>query len=180
MKIVAAEIKESGVTLVELLVVISIIGILVVALGFSYQGWVANYKIESQAKQLYADVMDARARATTQNRMFFVVLNTNNYSIYEDTNDNTTFEPGAGPTDDHPIPEYCQPGTFTVKPRTIEYNLGWTGTISFNTKGLTASAAAVTIPIILPTQTQPDYDCILVYQSRIRLGQMSGGVCVFK
>ena len=39
--------NNKGVTLVELLIVFSIIAILVLALGFSYQGWMARYKVDS-------------------------------------------------------------------------------------------------------------------------------------
>lgn len=177
---VGIENKNSGVTLIEILVITAIISILVLALGFSYQGWLGNYKIETQARQLYTDLMEARSRAMTRNMMHFVVLTAANYSVYEDTNNNNAPNPGAGPSDDHPIPEYCVPGTFTLKPKTVQYNMGWTGTIPFNTRGLTNSAATITIPLTLPSGATPDYDCILVYQSRIRMGQMSGGACVYK
>ena len=52
MKTAITVINDSGVTLTELLIVVSIIAILAVALGFSYQGWMGNYKIESETKQL--------------------------------------------------------------------------------------------------------------------------------
>lgn len=158
--------EESGVTLVELLIIISIIGILTVALGFSFQGWLGNYKIESELKQMYADIMDVRTRAMTQNRMHFIVINSGNYTVYEDTNDNNTANPGAGDT--------------LLKTTTLQYNAGWTGTITFNTKGLTASSAAISIPITLPSGAYPDFDCIVVYQSRVGMGKMSGVNCVYK
>jgi prepilin-type N-terminal cleavage/methylation domain-containing protein len=170
MKIDPTAIDDSGVTLIELLVVVSIVAILAVALAFSYQGWMGNYNIESETKQLYADLMDARTRAMARNRMHFVVVNANNYQIYEDTNDNNTAEPGSG---DNPVPEFA-----TAK--TVSYSLGWTGTITFNTRGLTTSASAISIPINLPSGTNPDYDCVLVYQPRIAMGLMSGGSCVYK
>ena len=158
--------QDSGVTLVELLTIVSIIGILIVALGFSFQGWLGNYKIESELKQMYADIIDVRTRAMTQNRMHFIMINSGNYAVYEDTNDNNTANPGAGDT--------------LIKTTTLQYNAGWTGTITFNTKGLTTSSAAISIPITLPSGASPDFDCILVYQSRVAMGKMSGGVCVYK
>ena len=51
--------KNSGVTLVELLVVVSIIGVLIIAMGFSYEGWVGNYRLESMTKELYFDLYDS-------------------------------------------------------------------------------------------------------------------------
>jgi prepilin-type N-terminal cleavage/methylation domain-containing protein len=170
--------KNNGITLVELLVVISIIGILVIALGFSFQGWRGNYNIESATKDLYADIMDARAKAMTRSRMYFVQLNADNYSVYEDTDDDTNFNPVAG---DNPVPEYRDPATGNVKPKKIEYNLGWTGDIGFDTRGLaweyiaadTRNEASVEIPLTLPAGLSPDYDCIVVGQMRVQMGKMS-------
>jgi hypothetical protein len=55
-----------------------------------------------------------------------------------------------------------------------------TGTITFNTRGLTTSSAAISIPITIPSGAYPDFDCIVVYQSRVGMGKMSGGACVYK
>ena len=57
--------NNQGVTLVELLVVISVVVIFAVAFGLSYQGWLGRFRVESAAKQLHADLMiRGRARGT--------------------------------------------------------------------------------------------------------------------
>jgi len=160
--------RNEGVTLTELLVVVSIIGILVIALGFSFQGWQGKYRIESQIKDLYSDLMDARTKAMTRNRMHFIVLNANNYQEYADTNDNNTPNPGTGDT---PIPEF-------TNPKTLKYSLGWTGTIAFDRRGLASTTA--TIIVNVPSSVDSDYDCIHVYQSRIRMGKFNGTICAEK
>jgi prepilin-type N-terminal cleavage/methylation domain-containing protein len=154
--------REDGVTLTELLVAISVVAILTVALGFTFQGWKGKYRIESEVKELYSDLMDARTKAMTRNRMYFVVLNAGNYQEYADTNDNNVPNAGAG---DNPEPEF-------TNPKPLEYSSGWTGTIAFDTRGLASTAA--TIVLNIPADTDPDYDCIHVYQSRIRIGKYNG------
>lgn len=172
--------QEEGITLIELLVVGSIISILAIALAFSYGGWLGNYKIENESKQLYADLMDARTRAMTRNRMHFVVINAGDYSVYEDTNDNGAAEPGAG---DNPIPEFRDPITGNVRPKILEYGLGtWLGRVMFNTSGIASFnpptfTASISITYANPS-LNPDYNCVVMDQTRIRMGQMSGASCV--
>jgi Tfp pilus assembly protein FimT len=160
--------RNEGITLIELLMVVSIIGILIIITGYSFTGWRGNYQIEDQTKTLYSDLMDARVRAMTRDRMHFAVLAAGNYALFEDTNNNNSAEPGAG--------DNAVPGFTTAK--TVLHELGWTGTIMFNARGL--SDSEVTIPVTLPGDVHPDYDCINVYRSRIRMGQMSGGTCAEK
>ena len=52
--------KRDGFTLIELIIVIAIIGILAVALGFQFTGWMARYQVESQIKAMHSDLMTAR------------------------------------------------------------------------------------------------------------------------
>jgi len=174
--------RNDGVSLIELLVGISIISILAISLGFSFQGWMSKYRVENQMKELYADLVDARTMAMVRNRMHFVVLNAADYRIYEDTDDDANADIGAG---DLPVLQYRLPGTSNVKPKTVKYNLGWTGTVGFDTRGLawqytapaTRVAASITVYATLPSGTETDYDCLLIAPSRIRMGKMAGGSC---
>jgi prepilin-type N-terminal cleavage/methylation domain-containing protein len=169
---------DRGVTLTELLVVISIVAILAVSLGFSFQGWMGNYRIESEIKQTYADIMDARTRAMTQNRMHFVTITANSYTLYEDANDNNCLNVGSG---DNPI-----------QTTSLKYAMGWTGTLGFDTRGLawqyttlpctrvSTAAAEIDLPVTLPSDAHPDFNCLAVYQSRVTMGKMSGSYCINK
>ena len=160
--------KEDGVTLVELIIVISIIGILVVALGFSFEGWMGKYKVEGQIKEIYIDLMNTRANAMSRSRVhFFSIPTATSYTIYGDTNPapdgNGTLETVL----DTQLPGF---------PKTVPYSLTWGGdTIEFSTRGTITNWGT----ICAFTDFNPDYDCIVISRTRINMGKITNqaGVC---
>jgi len=156
--------NNRGITLIELIVVISIIGILAVALGFTFQGWMGGYRIESQTKEMYVDLMNARARAMQRNRSHFVVVTANDYQIFEDTNENGSYNPGV---------DLAIQGFASAK--TLTYTSYWTGTVTMDTRGLVSTNNTIRFNIGSNT---PDYDCIILFPTRINMGQWNGSNCV--
>lgn len=155
--------KNDGITLTELIIVISIIGILVVALGFSFQGWIGGSRVETQMKEMYTDLMNARVRAMSRSRVHFVTLAATQYTIYEDTNPapngNGALETTA-PTDTQILQRNLDPS----------YPITWNrDTYEFNTRGLAASGGT----ICSNTDADADYNCIIISASRINLGKLT-------
>jgi prepilin-type N-terminal cleavage/methylation domain-containing protein len=174
--------KDEGVTLPELMIVIAVIGILVVALGFSYQGWQGKYKVEGAVKGLYFDLMDARARAMQRSIAYFADFPTaTSYRITEDTNGNSVLNIGAGDT------------VLPTFPKTFEHPITtWVGgQITFDQRGLISTALSPADSTICmftdfdgdkKSDIDPDYDCIILSQTRIVMGKLTkqntdGGAC---
>lgn len=167
--------SEKGVTLIELLVVCAIIGILAIALAFNYQGWVGNYKIESQTKQLYADLMEARTRALTRNFTYLASATSGGYLVVEDSDSSGTI---TGPDSCFWGTPPCQAKTLDSGYKLKSFNGGFptsAAPLTINTRGLISGVAMPWYVGIDSTNYNPDYDCIIVTQDSIRMGKWNGG-----
>jgi prepilin-type N-terminal cleavage/methylation domain-containing protein len=174
--------KNDGVTLTELLIVISIIGILVLALGFEFRGWMGSYDAESEIKEMYVDMMNARANAMQKNRAYFIDLPSSNqrqYAIYEDDYDATSgynlisgdsvLQIGADPdTSDNLVVQK------TLKHTIVPALEGGVRRFYFNKNGESSLGDANPNTIRISTTASPDYDCIILSKTRIKMGKWNG------
>ncbi len=166
--------KDRGVTLVELMVVIAIIAVLMVALGFNYVGWMGAYKIEKETKDVYADLLSARSMAITRGQNYFMDFPTaTTYRLIEDRNNNAVSDPGPDVTDDAILPTY---------PKTVEHAITWNtgGTMVIDKRGIMTPGTICFAA--LNAQTEPDYDCVVIAETRVNMGKLatqifSGGLC---
>ncbi len=162
---------QGGFTLVEILVTLVILGILLVLAVGNFGGMNEKYKVEAETKQLYADLMDARGRAMQRNRVFFVQINGTDYQTYEDTSPAPDGDGALQNTDTLAVNVKV---SHTVVTGNIAVPLGFT----FNRNGI----ASVTGFIRFSSTTKPDYDCIWIRPTRIKMGQYNatGNTCAEK
>lgn len=161
-----------GFTLVEIFIALAIVGILTILAVSTFQGMNEKYKVESETKQMYADLMDARGRAMQRNRASFfrVGAGATSYRTYEDTSPAPDGNGSLDTAADAPIVS-----------KSVDHAIESSGglpSIDFNRNGI--ASASGTIPIRLVSAAQPDYDCITIQATRIKMGQYVGGVCVEK
>jgi len=169
-----------GVTLTEVLTIVSIVSILAVALSFSYIGWMGNYRIESATKDLYADLMEAKMRALTRARVYFVTIDTTQYTIQDDldpwpdgdaalTGADSTRPAGYG--DPIPLLQKTLPNNYELKMISAG---ALPQTLTINPRGLITPK----ISFRIDNTINPDYDCFLIDQTRIVMGKYNGTTSV--
>jgi len=163
---------RGGFTLVEIMIAIAIVGIVVMLAVSTFQGLNEKYRVEGETKQMFADLMDARGRAMQRNRAFFVRINANNYTTYEDTS------PGPDGNGSWENADTLVANVAVTHAIVIDNLAGGVSTFRFNRNGI----ASVTGFIRFSSTVQPDYDCITIRETRVKLGQYdaAGGTCVEK
>ena len=169
--------KKNGFSLIELLVVMVILGILAGLGTVSFRGWVRKNELESQVKEMYTDLMNARLTAMHRNTTHLISLSVNQISGSVDTNGD-----GAGDTGlciwsrgkGDPVDGGC-PDDKSLSYKKLAYPMTWNGatTLGFNARGLSTNKT-----ICVFSTLNPSHDCIVVSSTRIRMGKIknqSGG-----
>lgn len=157
--------KRGGFTLIEILIALAILGIVVMLATGTFQGMMEKYRVEGETKQIFADLMDARGRAMQRNRAFFVKVTGDRYATYEDT---TPAPDGNGTLESTDAVS----ASATVR-HTITCDPGGLSDFRFSRDGI----ASATGTIRLSSTAQPDYDCITVRETRIKMGKWNGTAC---
>jgi len=172
--------RQNGLTLIELVVVIAIIGILAVVAGFEFTGWMARYRVESQIKEMYADLMSERVRAMQRNIQYVAEMANNQYVICEDTNGNNIC--------DNPAETANSSISQALSKFNLRYQLNWgfsggASRIVMDRRGIAAQNGSIWL--VQPDGTiwgpaDVDYDCIVISNTRINLGKYDGANCQAK
>jgi prepilin-type N-terminal cleavage/methylation domain-containing protein len=155
---------QDGITLIELVVVIGIITLLL-AIGFSFQGWLKRYNVEKTIRELQTDLQLARQKALSEKRVYCVNLSQNSYTIR---------------ADDYPPPDgdgKCTENDKKFIEKTgLRYNIinNLGDSFKFDKEGLTDKNGHIRI------DEEAYINCINVFSTRLNLGEFKNGSCVSK
>lgn len=158
--------RQSGLTLVELMVVVTIIAIILAIATMNFTRWSDKYTVESYTKQIHSILMKARNDAATSNTQQLITLAANQAQITQDNNGNSAVDAGE-PTITSPYPRF-----------TISSNIGGglPSVIVFSRRGITNNIQTISITGYSPNAS-PGLDCIVLAKTRVNMGRMTGGVC---
>lgn len=160
--------KSSGFSLVELLVVISIMGILLSVAAINFDSWQKKFGIEAQVKEMATDLSDVRIRAMQTKKKYRVVLNPSGYSFRH-----YSTETALSATVDfsrslkYPIQQFSS-GTFTAFSNSA---------IEIDERGYTTNLLTIAVGVGI---NEPALNCLAVHNARVNIGRINGTSCDFK
>ncbi len=125
--------------------------------------------METETKQLYTDLMEARGRAAQRYRVHFVRLAGNGYATYEDTD--------PAPDGNGILDIAADTGVARANVRhAIIADPAGLAAFEFDRNGIASALGNIRFV----STAAPDYDCITILPTRVKMGQYSGGTCVEK
>jgi len=122
---------RKGFTLTEVVVTLSILGVMTAISVPSYISWIPRHKLQTSARQIYDDLNLAKIRAVRANINSCITFNigNNNYTVFLDVNGDSTYTNGID--------------TLIKGPVTLENGVNITAAIpcGFNNRGISTNGA---------------------------------------
>ena len=129
--------SEAGFTLTELMIVISILGLIAVLAVPNIKGFLQTWKLNGETQELASTLRTARSAAVRRNAevVFTFDMNTNSYFYFEDDDGDGGYDNGEYMSETKEM----DPGVV-ITAHTLPTN-----TITFGSKGETGTSGTITI-----------------------------------
>ncbi|MFA7059396.1 MAG: prepilin-type N-terminal cleavage/methylation domain-containing protein [Pedobacter sp.] len=167
---------KNGFTLTELMVVITIIGILLSIATLNFHDWQQKAQIERQTRELYSDLNTARTESIFRKTRRRITFQPNSYVFTGYSSDNEASNPGTTITSrnvSYQLTKVVNGSTASIVDSAVEFNMR-----GFLT-GANNSEPVLTLNLN-PVGTGATFDCIVISVARTNMGKMENGTCSFK
>ena len=127
--------KNSGFTLMELMIVIAIIAILSAVVIPNFLGWLPERRLDAGAQEVLQGLQKSRSRAIMLNRNVIVVINAGTESFTAFVDEDASGGLDAG---EQTIADRTMPAGVTLAPQ-----LGGVATVVFNNRGIPDTSGTI-------------------------------------
>lgn len=173
---VQLKLSHSGFSIVELVVVIAIIAILLSIVTINFSQWTRKAQIERQTRELLVDLNTARSESIYRKKQHAIIINptATGYILrrYSSVNESRT---SATPASEILFNKAVSYQFSKGNGSSIADNI-----LQFDVTGFTSTPADNNTIRVNPTNSGAAFDCLVISNSRINIGQMTGGSCVQK
>jgi prepilin-type N-terminal cleavage/methylation domain-containing protein len=162
---------RSGFSLIELIIIITVMGIVMGFATLAFHQWQLKSNVEGQVREMFSDLSEARVRAFHEKKLYRIVYQPSNYVLRSYSSENEPKSAG-----------------ITVSSRNVNYGLTRkSGTdltaditdyfVEFDTRGFASNNFTV---IINPLMAGTSLDCLVIFDTRVNMGKINGTTCEFK
>lgn len=179
----AHQLYQSGFSLIELIIVIAIMGIVMAISTISFNSWQTKSRIESQTREIYADLADARTKAFTQKKVHGIVFQPNSY-VMKSYSSEVEYASITG----------AAANGVVISSKSLKYGITKTDTataftdlsVLFDITGLTSTTPSTSTfgftIVVNPVNISPAINCLVISVARVNMGKWNATTskCEFK
>lgn len=177
---------QAGFSLIELIITIAIMGIVTGIATLSFNSWQTKNNIESQTREIYADLADARTRALTQKKVHGIIFKPKNYVMKSYSSEVEYNYPNDAPVNNGEV-IFTKTLKFGItKTNTSTVFTDYNAAILFDTTGFAStipstSTFGFTI-VVNPVNVSSNLNCLVISAARVNMGKWNEttAVCEFK
>ena len=159
--------NQTGFSLIELVVTIAIMGTVMAIATLSFNSWQTKNKIESQTREIFTDLADARTRAFTQKRVHGIVFQPSSYVMKSYSSEvEYKYSTDAATKGVQIWSKSLKYGITKTNTATAFTNAN--SSILFDTTGFTTTYFTV---VVNPVTVSPSLNCLVIHAARVNMGK---------
>lgn len=166
----------SGFSLIELIITISIMGIVIAVATIPFNSWQTKNKIESQTREIHSDLAEARTNAFTRKKVHGIVFQPTSY-VMKSYSSEVEYKYMIDAAANGVVLQTKDLKYSITKGNTTTAFTNANGAVRFDTSGFTNDWFTV---VVNPVSASAAVNCLVISSARVNVGKMNGTVCEFK